>query len=328
MDTIGAARRRIMVAGAMLAAGGTAHAQPQVWPARPVRIVVGFAPGGGVDAMGRLLAARLAEQLGQQFIVENRAGASGLIAADTVTRAAPDGHTLLLADTSLLIARSFGNTQAPDPERAFTPVALAFRAPLMVVANTAFPASDPASLVRTLKAEPGRHAYATSGVGTVHHLGFELLKQRTGTFVVHIPYRGASQILPDVAGGQLPLGVVSATAGMAQAKAGRVKAIGMLSRDRLPGAEGIAPLADAVPDLDVAPSLFLLGPAGIAADVASRIGESIRQALSTPAAAQTAAAQGVVLTYGDARQLRQAMARETEQFARVIRERNLTADRG
>jgi len=328
MDTNGAARRRIMVAGAMLAAGGTARAQLPAWPQRPVRIVVGFAPGGGVDAMGRLLAARLSEQLGQQFIVENRAGASGLIAAEAVARAAPDGHTLLLADTSLLIARSFGNTQAPDPVRAFTPVALAFRAPLMVVAHNAFPASDPASLVRTLKAEPGRHSYATSGVGTVHHLGFELLKQRTGTFVVHIPYRGASQILPDVAGGQLPLGVVSATAGMAQAKAGRVKALGMLSRDRLPGTEGVAPLADAVPDLDVAPSLFLLGPAGIATDIAGRVGEAVRQALSTPAAAQTAAAQGVVLTYGDARQLQQAMARETEQFARVIRERNLTAEGG
>ena len=328
MDTIDSARRRLVLGAGLLTATAAAHAQQPGWPARPVRILVGFAPGGGVDAMARLLAARLSEQLGQQFVVDNRAGASGLIAADATARAAPDGHTLLLADTSLLIARSFGNTQAPDPVTAFTPVALAFRAPLMVVANNAFPASDPASLVRILKAEPGRHSYATSGVGTVHHLGFELLKQRTATFVVHIPYRGASQILPDVAGGQLPLGVVSATAGMAQAKAGRVKALGMLSRDRLPGIEGVAPLADAVPDLDVAPSLFVLGPAGIAPDLANRIGEAVRQALSAPAAMQTAAAQGAVLTYGNAGQLQQAMARETAQFARVIREQKLTAQGG
>jgi tripartite-type tricarboxylate transporter receptor subunit TctC len=318
---------RLIAAGA--AAGTLGRARAQAWPSRPVRLLVGFAPGGGVDAMARLLAGRLAEQLGQQVVVENRAGASSLIAADALARAAPDGHTLMLADTSLLIARGFGNPQAPDPFRAFTPVALAFRIPLVVVAHPSFPATDPASLVRALRAAPGRHSYATSGVGTVHHLGFESFKSRTQTFVVHIPYRGASQILPDVAGGQVPLGVVSATAALAQARAGRVRALASMSIDPVPGAEvAVAPLADAVPGFDIAPSLFVLGPAGLPPEVVARLGEVLGQVLASPAIEQAAIAQGAVRTPGDARRLLETMTRESALFAQVIRDQRLRADAG
>ncbi|MFZ4759302.1 MAG: tripartite tricarboxylate transporter substrate-binding protein [Burkholderiaceae bacterium] len=327
MNRLDTTRRRLIAAAAAGFTLGSARAQS--WPSRPIRLLVGFAAGGGADAMARLLASRLAETIGQQVVVENRAGASGLIAADAVARAAPDGYTLFFADTSLLIARSFGNAQAPDPVRAFTPVALAFRAPLMIVAHPSFPATDPVSLVRALKAAPGRYAYATSGIGTVHHLGFETLKARTGSFVVHIPYRGASQILPDVAGAQVPLGVVSAAAGLSQARAGRVKALAMMSPDRLPGVEGVvAPLADAVPGFDVAPSLFVLAPAGLPADIASKLGDAVRTALGNPATEQAAASQGAVRTYGDAAALQAAMAKESDLFARVIRDQKLSPEGG
>lgn len=211
--------------------------------------------------------------------------------------------------------------------RAFTPIALAFRVPLMIIANDAFPATDPRSLVGALKAAPGRYSYATSGVGTVHHLGFESLKARTGSFVVHIPYRGASQIVPDVAGGQLALGVVSATAGLAQARAGRVKALAMLSDDRLPGAQAtVRPLSDALPGFDVAPSPFVLGPAGLPDDIVTRLGAAIGDALASASLEQAAAAQGAVRTFGDARALRGAMVREAATFASVIQEQRLRAD--
>ena len=318
------ARRRYLAAG-LLAATATGATRAQAWPTRPVRIVVGFSPGGGVDAMARLLAARLTEQLGQQVIVENRAGAAGLIAADVVSRAAPDGYTVMLTDPSMIIARAMGVTQAPDAFRAFTPVASVFRMPLMIIANNDFPATDPASLVKALQAAPGRHSFATSGVGTVHHLGFEMLKRRTNTFVVHIPYRGASQILPDVASGQLPLGVVSATAGMTQARAGRLKALAMMSPDRLPGMEGVRPLSDAVSGFDVAPSLFVLGPAGMPAPVVGALGDAIRQVLAAPATEQTASAQGAVRAFGTSQQLTQAMTRDAELFGRVIREQGIQA---
>lgn len=319
------ARRRYLGA-ALLAATTTGAARAQAWPSRPIRIVVGFSPGGGVDAMARLLAARLSEQLGQQVIVENRAGAAGLIAADVVARAAPDGYTVMLSDPSMIIARAMGVAQAPDAFKAFTPVASAFRLPLMIIANNDFPATDPATLVKALQASPGRHTYASPGVGTVQHLGFEMLKRRTGTFVVHLPYRGASQIIPDVVSGQVPLGVVSAAGGMTQARAGRVKALALMSPDRLPGMEGLRPLSDAVPDFDVAPSLFVLGPAGLPAPVVATLGEAIRQVLAAPATETTASAQGAVRTYGTPQQLTQAMARDAELFGRVVREQGIKAD--
>lgn len=319
-------RRTFLAASALAAAASPLRAQPAAWPTRPVRILVGFAPGGGVDAMARLIAQRMSDATKQQFVVENRAGASGLIAAEAVSRAAPDGYTLILADTTVLIARSLKLAQSLDPFTSFTPLSQAFRVPLMIIANNQFPASDPKTLVQALRAAPGRHSYATSGVGTVHHLGFETLKARTGTFVVHIPYRGASQIIPDVAGGQLPLGVVSGTAGMSQARAGRVKALAMMSPDRIAGIDGVAPLSDAVPGFDVAPSLFVLGPPGMPAELAARVSDAVRQSLASPDADKAAAAQGAVVVRGGPAELRAAMQRETEMFARVVKEQGITAD--
>jgi tripartite-type tricarboxylate transporter receptor subunit TctC len=318
--------RRTFLAASTLAAVAPLRAQPAAWPSRPVRILVGFAPGGGVDAMARLVAQRMSDATRQQFVVENRAGAGGLIAAEAASRAAPDGYTLVFADSAVLIARSLGLAQALDPFTSFTPLSQAFRVPLMIIANPQFPAADPRTLVQALRAAPGRHSYASVGVGTVHHLGFESFKARTGTFVVHIPYRGASQIIPDVAGGQLPLGVVSGTAGISQARAGRVKALAMMSPDRVAGIDGVAPLSDAVPGFDVAPSLFALGPPGMSAELAARVSDALRQSLASPEAEKAAAAQGAVVVRGGPAELRAAMQREADAFARVVKEQRITAE--
>jgi tripartite-type tricarboxylate transporter receptor subunit TctC len=224
--------------------------------------VVGYSAGGGVDAVARLLGVRLSAVLGQQVLVENRTGATGLIAADLVAKAPPDGYTLMMGDSALLIAKLLQPKMGIDPLTSFKPVAGAFISPLMIVTGNDFPAKTPAELVTLLKAHPARYSFATSGVGTVQHLGFEMLKQSTGTFVVHVPYRGAAQIVPDVIGGQVPIGVVSATAAMAQAKAGKLRALALMNTAKLEGAEGVAPLADALPGFDVAPRIFVLAPAG------------------------------------------------------------------
>ena len=254
-------RRRTVIAGA-LAACASPLALAQAYPNRPIRMLVGYAAGGGVDAMARMLATRLSPLLGQQFNVENRPGAASAIAADAVAKAPADGYTLLVGDTAMLVSPLLGTKVPYDPIQSFAPVAGAFQAPLMIVAHNGVPASTPAELVALMKANPGRYSYATSGIGTVHHLGFEILKARTGASAVHVPYRGASQILPDVVGGQIPLAVVSVAAGMAQARAGRLKAVAQLSMAKLPGAEGLATLAEVLPGFDVAPSVFVLAPAG------------------------------------------------------------------
>ena len=302
---------------------GSNPAQAQTFPSRPIRMLVGYSPGGGVDAMARLLGAALTGALGQPVLIENRTGASGLIAADAVAKAAPDGYTLLVGESGMLIANSMQANRTFNPLKSFAPVAGLFVAPILIVANNEFPAKTPAELIAELKKNPGRHSYATSGIGTVQQLGFELLKERTGTFVVHIPYRGAAQIVPDVIGGQVPLGVVSAAAGLAQAKAGKVRALAMMSAIKLPGAEGVPSLADALPGFDVAPRIWLLAPAGTPPAVVARLNEAVKAVLSSPDTVQAAYAQGGVPAYLSGPALGDEMARETTRWEQTLASRKI-----
>ena len=318
-------RRRTVLAGA-LAACASPLVRAQAYPNKPIRMLVGYAAGGGVDAMARLLSTRLSPLLGQQVNVENRPGAASALAADAVAKAPADGYTLLVGDTAMLVAPLLGTKVPYDPIQSFVPVAGAFQAPLMIVAHNGVAASSPAELVALMKANPGRYSYATSGIGTVHHLGFEILKARTGASAVHVPYRGASQILPDVIGGQIPLAVVSVAAGMAQARAGRLKAVAQLSTGKLPGDESLPALAEVVPGFDVAPSVFVLAPAGTPAAVVERLSEALRNVLGSADLAQAAAQAGVVPAYLPPPAQGAAMARETAQWAEVIRQQKITAE--
>ena len=318
-------RRSVLLAAALALAGAGAGAQAQSYPAKPIRLLVGYSAGGGVDTMARVLAPRLSTLLGQQVVVENRAGAAGQIAGDAVAKAAPDGYTLLLGESGLLIAQHLQVRMAFDPIKSFTPVAGLFTSPLMIVASNSFPARTPKELVALLKASPGKYSYATSGVGTVQHLGFEMLKGETGAFVVHIPYRGAAQIVPDVVGGQVPLGVVSATAGLAQSKAGKLRAIAMMSPVKLAGAEAVPPISDALPGFNVAPRLYLTAPAGTPAAVIERLGDAVRTVLASPELAQAVSVQGAVPAYMAAGPLAVDLARESAAWGLFIKAQNITA---
>jgi tripartite-type tricarboxylate transporter receptor subunit TctC len=320
-----AVRRSLMAAGLALAALPLA-AQAQSYPERPIKLLVGYSAGGGVDAIARMLSNKLPDLLGQQVVVENRAGAAGVIAADNVAKSAPDGYTLLLGESGLLIGKHLNPKMPFDPLTAFTPVASVFKLPLMIVAGNDVNASNPKELVALAKAAPGRYSYATSGVGTVHHLGMETFKGRTQTHIVHVPYRGAAQIVPDVMGRQVHLGVVSATAGLAQARAGKLKAVAMMSDDKLPGAENVPALSQAVPGLSVAPRLFVLAPAGTPAPVVQRLNDAISKVLNSPDMADAAGKQGAVPAYMPPAELAAEMKRESEQWGKVIKAQNITLD--
>ncbi|HYE38858.1 MAG TPA: tripartite tricarboxylate transporter substrate-binding protein [Ramlibacter sp.] len=314
--------RRTLLAAALAAAVPLASAQ--AFPNKPVRILVGYSAGGGVDAVARMLAQRLPAVLGQQVVVENRAGASGMIAAELVAQSAPDGYTLLLGESGMLITSLLQPRANVDPIKSFTPVAGAFVLPLMIVANNDLPASNPKELVSLLKSSPGKYSYATSGVGTVHHLGFEMMKAQTGTFIVHVPYRGASQIVPDVMSGQIPIGVVSAAAGLAQSRAGKLKAIGLMSAGKLPGAENVPAMAEALPGFDAAPRLMLLAPAGTPAPVVAKLDEAVRTVLATDELAQAAAKQGAIPAYQPPAKVGPALAQESADWARIIKAQKIS----
>ena len=314
--------RRVLLAAALAAAAPLATAQ--AFPNKPVRLLVGYSAGGGVDAVARMLAQRLPSLLGQQVVVDNRAGASGMIAADLVAQSPADGYTLLLGETGMLITSHLQPRANLDPIKSFTPVAGAFVLPLMIVANNEVPANNPKELIALLKANPGKYSYATSGVGTVHHLGVEMLKAQTGAFIVHVPYRGASQIVPDVMSGQIPLGVVSAAAGLAQSRAGKLKAIGLMSTGKLPGAENVPAIADAVPGFNAAPRLMVLAPAGTPAPVVNKLNEAIRTVLASPDLAEAAAKQGAVPAYMPPAELAPALVQESARWAKLIQTQKIS----
>jgi tripartite-type tricarboxylate transporter receptor subunit TctC len=318
-------RRATLLLALAATATASTGAWAQAWPTKPVRLVVGYSAGGGVDAMARLLAPRLSAVLGQQVVVENRTGAAGLIAGDTVARAAPDGYTLMLGDSSLLIAQHLQPRMSFDPIKSFTPVAGVFTLPLVIVVNNDVPAKTPAEFVRLLRDQPGRFSYATSGVGTVHHLGFEMLKAKARSFVVHIPYRGASQIVPDVMSGQVPIGVVSATSAIAQARAGKLRALAVMNPVKLVGGEDIAPLSDALPGFSAVPRLYVLAPTGTPAPIVDKLSEALRTVMDAPDMAQVSAQQGAVPAYMPSGPLAADIVKESAEWGKVIREQGITA---
>ncbi|MDT2022209.1 tripartite tricarboxylate transporter substrate binding protein [Methylocella sp. CPCC 101449] len=312
-------------AGATLAVPAIGQTQSD-YPNRPLRLLVGYSAGGGVDLAARLLAARLSTVLGQQIVVENRVGASGQIAADAVAKAPPDGYTLMMGESAMLIAKILQPKTALDPLTSFSPVAGVFVSPLVIIAGNTFPAKTPAELVQHLKANPGRYSYASSGVGTVQHLGFEVLKAATGAVVVHVPYRGAAQIVTDVASGQVPLGVVSVTSAVAQANAGELRALALMNPGRVEGAESVAPLADALPGFNVAPRLFVLAPPGTPADVVGKLTAAIKTVLDQPEMATAATAQGTATAYLASDALGKEMVAETARWRRIVAEQRIAVE--
>ena len=187
-------------------------------------------------------------------------------------------------------------------------------------------AKTPEELIRLLKASPGKYSYASSGVGTVQHLGFEMFKARTGTFVLHIPYRGAAQIVPDVISGVVQIGVVSASAAMAQARAGRLNAMAIMSTAKLAGAEDVAPLSRALPGFELAPRLFLAAPSGTPATIVAKLSDAVRTVLESADLAQAAALQGAIPAYTASGPLATDLVRESAEWANIIKTQKITAE--
>ncbi len=296
------------------------RALAQSFPARPVRLLVGFAAGGGADAIARAVAAKLAEALGVPVNVDNRPGATGMIAASELAKASPDGHTLYFADTSVLIASLTSPNPPVRPLEAFAPVGEAADIPLVVVANLAFPADTPSAFVDVVRAAPGRYAYATSGIGTIHHLAMEWLSRRAGLRMTHVPYKGASQILPDLIGGQVPIAVVSAAPALAQARAGKLKVIGLTSPVKLADAPDWPSFAEIHSGFDASPRLFVVAPAGTPAPVIARLDDALRRALASADLAATFGKQGARVRSGGPAELAADMQAESARWGSLVRE--------
>jgi tripartite-type tricarboxylate transporter receptor subunit TctC len=285
-------RRRTFLASlaACAASAATRGARAgEAYPSRPVTLVVPWPPGGSNDLMARLVAAALEGGLGRPVVVDNRPGASGTVGAALVARAEPDGHTLLWGSLATqVLAPTRSSTVAYDPEADFAAVALVASVPMVLVAHPALPARSVAELLDLLRAEPGRHGYATAGDGTPAHLAGEMLGRMAGVEMVHVPYQGSGPALAAVMGGHVPLMIdVLPTAG-GHVRAGRLRALAVLAVRRAPALPEVPTLAEAAPGglldgLDLHAWSGLFAPAGTPRTVLDRLNTEVRRALDGPA---------------------------------------------
>src|SRR5436190_21901973 len=220
-----------------------AMAQAQAWPNKPVRWVVAYPAGGGSDFLARQLAPQLGKQLGQTLVIDNRPGAAGIIGTDNAAKSPPDGYTIVTGDNGAMVFNSAMYKKVPYDPKDLAPVGFMARFPLILAVNPNAGFTSAQQLLDAIKKNPGKYSYASPGIGSPHHLAMELLKDRTGSFVVHVPYRGTALAVQDVISGQVPMMVLDTAAGLPQIKGGKVKALAVMSKKR------IASLPD-VPTLD------------------------------------------------------------------------------
>lgn len=302
------------------------NALSQEYPNRPVRMLVGYAPGGGMDTIARVLAPKLSETLGQQFVIENRPGASGGVAAETLAGSPPDGYVLMVAESGTLALPAVNPKVSFDPVKQFAPVGGICMLPMAFVVNPAFPANNTRELIAALKADPGKYAYASPGVGSLQHLAFELFKRAAGVNAVHVPYKGASAMMPDIMNGQVPIGVVSALAALGPSKAGRIRSLAVTSPQRLPSAPEWPTMAETLPGFNAAPNVFLVAPAGTPASVVLKLSAATRSAVLSRDMEANFAKQGATPTPADPQQLGVQIAEEVKRWALVVKDAGIRVD--
>lgn len=330
MTTLFAPRRRLVLAGASLAwllAGGPAQAQTAPWPNRPLRIVVGFPAGSSPDLTARALAEPLAQALGQPVIVDNRVGAGGNIGADAVARAR-DGHTIgLMINGNLTIARLLNPAVRYDPLKELAPVSLIGVAPLVLVAPAGAPGADARAFLDAARAAGDKWSYGSPGVGTVGHLGMELLKARSGIAPVHVPYPGYPQVFNALVGGDLQLSLLPPALAQAQIRAGKLRAIGLTSAGRSPLAPELPSLGEAgVKDFHLEIWNAVAAPAGMPHAHVDRLAAALGTIVRTPEMRQRLFQQGWQAVGSSPEGLANRIRSDTQLLGGIIRSQQIRAE--
>jgi tripartite-type tricarboxylate transporter receptor subunit TctC len=296
-------------------------AQPQFaqFPTRPVRMVVGFAPGGGTDIMARLVSQKLSERWGQPVVVDNRTGASGNIGAEIVARAAPDGYTLLTAFSSH--ASNPALSKLPfDINKDFTAITQIASGPAVVIANPAVPGKTLAGMIAYAKAHPGSIKYGSSGVGTPVHLAGELMQQMTGAQMVHVPYKGIAPAMTAILAGDIHISFATPLSALAQLKAGKLIGLAVAAPTRFPTLPDVPTSAQAgLPGYEVDFWYALLGPAGMPRELVDRIQRDVAAVLTTPQMKESLLAQGCIAVAGPPERLTALIARDYEVWSKVVK---------
>ncbi|WP_165982235.1 Bug family tripartite tricarboxylate transporter substrate binding protein [Dankookia rubra] len=319
--------RRHLLAAA-LAAAPLSASLAQGFPARPIRIVVGFPPGGGSDLVARPLAQKMQPVLGQSILVENRGGANGNLGLAEVAKSAPDGYTIGHVNNSVIAVNPLLYANLPfDAARDFTPVGTVTAGALFVMVPAELPARDLRELVALARAKPGQLNFGSGGAGGVTHLGFELLRKQTGVEIVHIPYRGSAPALQDMLGGRIQLMIDGFNLAKAQVDAGRVRAIAFLGQDRHPALPNVLTAVEqGFPGLVVPGWQGFIAPAGTPEPVLARLEEAFRMAVADPEIQANFMAQGTLAVFRGRAEMARMIREETARWAPIIQELGIRLD--
>ncbi len=273
--------KRIVVA--LLLACLSAGANAQAWPAKPIRWVVPYTPAGITDNVTRMVTQKLQESLGQPIVVENKPGANSIVGADLIAKAPPDGYNILTVIAAHAANATLYAGKLPyDPVKSFTPISLAAVAPLILTANTKFPAKDAKELIDYAKKNPGKVAFGSSGIGAAAHLTTELLKQTAGIDMLHVPFKGTAPALTALMGGDIQILVDVPSTLMPHVRGGKIKALAMFSAKRVPGAQEVPTMAEAGgPAIESSTWLLFLAPANTPREIVNRLSQETDKVLAS-----------------------------------------------
>jgi tripartite-type tricarboxylate transporter receptor subunit TctC len=307
-----------------LALAGAAHAQ---YPAKPVRIVVPYPPGGTVDVVARNLAQQLTVQTGQQFIVDNRAGANGTIGSDFVSKASPDGYTLLVQASIFVINPLFLKNVPYDVQRDFTAVANIGSVPLLVTAHPSVPAGNLREFVALVRANPDRYTFATTGLGSAGHLTEEVIRRDAGLSILIVPYKGAGPALTDIVGGQVSALADPLPSSYPHVKGGRLKALAVTSRERIAFMPDVPTMAESgFPGFEMLSWYGLWGPPGMPKDVLERLAAETAKAAKSAEMREKLASQGFIPDGSGPAAFAAYMKDEIAKYAKIVKDANIKVD--
>ena len=319
-------RRRAMTL--LLAAALSAPALAQSWPDKPIRMVVGFAPGGFTDVLARLLGQKLSERLGQPVLVENKPGAAGTLGADLVAKSKPDGYTLLLGHSnSNAVAPALYPKLPYDVVRDFTPVIRVATTPLLLTVNASVPATDVRSFVALAKSRKDGLSYASSGNGSAQHLAAARFMLATRTQMTHVPYKGSGQAIVDLLAGTVDLNFESPPNVLPHLQSGKLKALAITSARRSPLLPDVPTLAEAgVPNAEMLQWFAVLAPAGLPQPILGRLNSELNSILSQPDVVDKIASQGGEIIGGTPKAFVDFLPRDTAAWAQLVKEADIRAD--
>jgi tripartite-type tricarboxylate transporter receptor subunit TctC len=316
--------RRGLLAAPLLCAPALA----QGWPSRPIRLVIPYPPGGASDIIARLLAPALTESLGQTVVVENRPGANGFIAGELVARAAPDGHTLLMANAGPngTGPALYGARTPYDARRDFATVMMVSVVPMLIAVHPSQPARDLPGFLAAAAASPGALSYGTAGIGSAGHMAMELLKSLTGASITHIPYRGSAPTTTDLIAGVIPASVDTAPVLLPHDAAGRVRGIAVTTRQPLGERPDLAPVAATLPGFEAVSWGGIMAPASTPPAIIARLNAALRAAMARPEIGPALDRQGIQPQTGSPEEFAAYVAAELDKWGGVVRKMGLTPE--